>query len=47
MKKYTPDQLRAFVDRAYTPQRIIIARDYISKLSYISKDLRHELLADL
>lgn len=37
MKKYSTKELRDFVGRAYNLDRIEIALEYLSKLSYINK----------
>lgn len=47
MKKYTAKELRDFVDRAYTFERIKIAQDFLNKLTFNDKYLYYELMMDL
>lgn len=47
MKKYTATELRDFVDRAYSFERIKIAKDFLNKLTFNDKQLYYELMMDL
>ena len=47
MKKYTAKELKDFVDRAYTLERIKIAKDFLNKLTFNDKYLYYELMMDL
>lgn len=47
MKKYSTKELRDFVGRAYNLDRIEIALEYLSKLTYINKTLYTELCMEL
>lgn len=47
MKKYTAKELRDFVDRADTFERIKIAENFLNKLNFNDKYLYYELMMDL
>lgn len=47
MKKYTAKELRDFVDRASTFERIEIAEEFLKKLKFNDKYLYYELMMDL
>lgn len=47
MKKYSFSELKAFVGRASTLERVMVAYEYIEKLTYITKDMYCELMSML
>ena len=47
MKRYSEQELRAFVSRADTHEKVEIAINFITKLSYIGNELYDELMNDL
>ena len=47
MKKYSKKELKDFVDRAYTLERIDIAREFLAKLIFNDKDFYYRLQMDL
>lgn len=46
-KRYTQEELIAFINRADDFDKLATARDFIEKLSYISDENREELEAEL
>ena len=44
MRRYSITDLRAFVKRANTLERVYVAYDYIEKLTYITRDMYYELM---
>jgi len=47
MKKYSAKELKDFVDRAYSMERIEIARNFLNTLTFNDKFLYYELMMDL
>ena len=47
MKQHSAQDLRDFVSRADTHEKVSIAIDFIGKLSYVSNDLYDELMNSL
>ena len=47
MKQYSAQELRAFVGRADTHEKVSIAIDFIGKLSYVDNELYDELMNSL
>lgn len=43
MKRYTMEELKAFIDRADTEEKVETARAFIEKLTYLTKDERYLL----